>query len=72
MGKIGTKRDQVEKGGENWGKLGLSGTKWKQVWNTGKIGTKWDQVAPGGENWGKLGLSGTKWKQVWKTEKNRD
>ena len=35
MGKIGTKWDQVETGGENWGKLGLSWTKWKQV---GKIG----------------------------------
>ena len=48
MGKIGTKWDQVETGGENrdqvgWKevgeKLGLSGTKWKQV---GKTGKNWD------------------------------
>ena len=39
MGKIGTKLDQVETGGENWEKLGLSGTKWKQV---GKTEKNWD------------------------------
>ena len=39
MGKIGTKLDQVETGGESWGKLGPSGTKWKQV---GKTGKNWD------------------------------
>ena len=59
MRKIGSKWDQVETGGENWGKLGLSGTKWKQWRKLGKNGTKLDQVETGGENWEKLGLSGT-------------
>ena len=39
MGKIGTALVQVETGGENWEKLGLSGTKWKQA---GKSGENWD------------------------------
>ena len=39
MGTIGTKWDQVETGGENWEKFGLSETKLKQVYNTGK---NWD------------------------------
>ena len=64
--------DQVETGGETWAKLGLIGTKWKQVGKTGKIGNKWDQVETGGENLEKRGLSGTKWKQVGKTGKNWD
>ena len=65
LGKIGTKWDQVETGGENWEKLGLSGTKTGGE-NCGNLGgTKWKQkVETGGENWEKLGLSWTKWKQV--------
>ena len=39
MGKIGTKWDHVETGGESWEKLGLSGTKWKHV---GKTEENWD------------------------------
>ena len=50
LAKTGTKLDQVETGGENWQKRGLSGTKWKQMGRLGKIGTKWDQVETCGEN----------------------
>ena len=74
LGKIGTKWDQVETGGENREKLRLSGTKWKHVGKTeeklGLSGTKWKQVGKTGKNWA------PKWdqvrKQVGKTGKNWD
>ena len=84
LGKIGTKWDQVETGGENWEiigtgenwdwEVGPSGNRWGKLGKIGNWtkGNRWEKekLGPSGNRWGKLGKIGTKWDQVETGEEN--